>query len=139
MMDFKNASKELMDLIFFGLDHGIESVKGGGLLIPFIVNDTKGKRKLERFVTERIEEGKEKAEEYLKKINPIPQYAIIAYDGFVTIEGKKYDAILVKGFEKGQDKGYVLAQRYKPKAFLKSLKIIGNAAFIGDEDNILKK
>jgi len=139
MTDSKNAPEKLMDLIFLGLDHGIESIKEGGQLVPFTMSETNGKRDLHRFVTERIEEGKEKAEEHLKKLNPSPEYAIVAYNGYVTIEGKKYEAILVKGFDKKQKEGYILAQRYTPKAFLRSLKIIGNSAFIGNEPNILKK
>lgn len=137
-MDLKNAPEKLMDLIFFGLDHGIESIKGGGPLITFAISVINGQRKLERFVTERLEDGEKKAKEHLKNLNPNPEYAIIVYDGFVTIEGKKYDAVLAKGFDKNQKEGYILAQRYTPKAFLRSLKTIGNAAFIGNEPNILK-
>lgn len=139
MTDLKNASKKLMDLIFLGLDHGIESIKEGGPLIPFIITESDGERYLHRFVTERIEEGKEKAEEHLKKLNPSPEYAIVACDGYLTIEGKKYDAILVKGFDKKEDEGYILAQRYTPRTFLKTLKTIGNAAFLGNEPSIFKK
>ena len=43
MADFNNADKKLADLMFMGLDHGIDSVKDSGeALIPFILLETNG-------------------------------------------------------------------------------------------------
>ena len=84
-----------MELVFFALDHGINSIRGGGPLIPFLI--TQGReRNLMRFVTERLEYGVKKAQEAAASLDAtINQYAI-AYDGYLTIEGTKYDAILVE-------------------------------------------
>ena len=139
MQDLKSASEELIDLIFMGADHGIDSMKVSKTLIPFIITGTEGKREIERFVTERIEDGKKKAEAQLKNQKVKPDRVIIVYDGYITVENKKYDAIIVKGFVKSQKQGYILAQRYKPKSFLKPLKTIGNLAFLENEPNILNE
>jgi hypothetical protein len=53
------ADKKLVELMFFGLDHGVESVKvnGKGPLIPFIVLEKHGSKQLKRFVAEKLEDG----------------------------------------------------------------------------------
>lgn len=142
MIDFKNANKKLVDLIFFALDHGIDSVKGGGPLIPFAVAETNGKKTLNRFVPEdfsKMDECLQKAHAFIANISPTPDFVAITFDGRVTIQGEKTDAIMVKGFDKTQDEGFVFAQRYKPKAFLRKLKTIGNAGYLGNEPNPMKK
>ena len=45
-----------MNLVFLALDHGIESVRGGGPSIPFVVAETAGERHLQRFVANTLEE-----------------------------------------------------------------------------------
>lgn len=134
--------KKLVDLIFFALDHGIDSVKGGGPLIPFAVTETNGEKNLNRFVPKNfsnMEETLQKAEDYLIKLDPIPDLVAIAFEGLVTIQGEKTDAIMVKGFDKTESQGFIFAQRYRPKAFLRKFTTIGNAGYLGNEPNPMKK
>jgi hypothetical protein len=82
---------KLNDITFMAIDHGIRSIAEGDVpLIPFtIIEKIGGERVLSRFVTERIEDGSEKAKKYIEENKAgIERYAI-AWDGFVTIEGKK--------------------------------------------------
>lgn len=142
MIDLKNANKKLVDLIFFALDHGIDSVKSGNPLIPFVVAETDGKKTLNRFVPgdfSKMEECLQKAQEYISKLNPLPDFIAITFDGRVTIQGEKTDAIMVRGFDKTQTEGFVFGQRYKPKAFLRKFSTIGNAGYLGNEPNPMKK
>ena len=135
-----DANKELMDLMFLGIDHGIESIKDGeGPLIPFTITSTNRDRKIDRFVTEHLEDGLGKAVQYLTGLEKKPTLAIIVYDGYITMEGKKYDAILVKGYDKNDAVAYILTQRYLPKQDTSEFKIIGNTAFLGTEKNILNQ
>jgi len=39
----------------------------------------------------------------------------VVCDGYVTLEDDKYDALFVEAGERGAEKAFVLAQRYKPK------------------------
>ncbi|MFN5984093.1 MAG: hypothetical protein ACK46Y_15340 [Fluviicola sp.] len=134
------ASEKLMELIFKGLDHGIYSIKDGdGPLIPFVITQTNGEIEMKRFMAETIEESVSQAKKYLKELSEKPELAIMAYDGMLTIEGIKYDAIMVDGYEINDSKGYCFAQRYKPKKFLSRFKEIGNTAFIDEFENILTK
>jgi len=134
------TSEKLMELIIKGLDHGIYSIEDGeGPLIPFVLTETNGEIELKRFVAETYEECVDQAKQHIIELVEKPDLAIIAYDGMITAEGKKYDAIMVDGYEKTDSKGYCFAQRYKPKKFLSRFKKIGNAAFIDEFENILNK
>ena len=70
-------------------------------------------------------------------MTPKPDFALIAFDGFITWEEKKYDAIFVKAFDKTQDEGFEFCQRYVPRAEGNGIQPIGNSAFIGKTNNIL--
>lgn len=132
MTDFNNAQDQLKDLMFTALDHGIDSVKdSGGSLISFLMTDTNGEKKLQRFVTERIEDGPPQARKYLSELDNEPEFAVIAFDGYVTMDKTRFDAVMVEGYGKNDNDTYVLAQRYKPKKFLSKFAVIGNAAFLG--------
>ena len=42
-------SQELIDVAFAALDHGIDSVREGGPLIPFVMSETGSERTLTRY------------------------------------------------------------------------------------------
>lgn len=115
----------------------IQSVKEAGPLIPFTMTQTGGKKELNRFMADTFEEGVQQAEQFLASMSPMPYFALIAYDGFVTIEDKKYDAILVRAFDKNQKEGLTFCQRYESKQDEDVITPIGNAAFIGTETNFM--
>ena len=66
-----------------------------------------------------------------------PDFALIAFDGFITWEEKKYDAIIVRAFDKTQDEGFELCQRYVPKENEDGIEPIGNSALLGKSVNII--
>jgi hypothetical protein len=133
-MEENKENLRLNDLMFKALDHGIDSIREGGPLVPFVMTETT----LNRFVNDRLEVATEKAEEFLAN-QKNEKVIALAYDGFVTIEAKKYDAIIVKAFDKDDERGIVLAQRYRPKGFLRKLQTIGNPALMGYQENPLNK
>ena len=125
--------------MFFGLDHGIERVKASrtGPLIPFTITETNGEKKLDRLVTERLEVGLMEGIKVLEA-DSTSDYGIIVYDGYLTVEGQKHDALIVKGFDRKDKIGYLIGQRYQLKKFLSPFKTVGNPAFIGNEEQLLK-
>lgn len=133
------ADEKLVDLMFFGLDYGIENIEADsvGTLIPIVITEKNSERDLKRFVTERIEEGLEKGEQYLKN-EKMARYGVVIYDGYITFKGEKIDAILVKGFDRQDEVGYVIGQRYQRKKDKSELELIGNPAFIGNEEQMLR-
>lgn len=138
MAEINKQDPKFMDFMFLGLDHGINSISdGGGPLIPFLMTQTGDKKDLKRFVTEMYEEGLLAAEKTLIDLTIKPDYALIAFDGYITWEEKKYDAIFVRAYDKTQDEGFEFCQRYIPKSNGSGIEPIGNSAFIGKTPNLL--
>jgi hypothetical protein len=126
-----------MDLVFPTLDHAIESVRDGGPLIPFLITEANGQRKLERFVAGTLEESLSRAEAAAAALPGSASAYGIAHDGFITVEGERFDAVLVEAAERSSSEALLFAQRYRPKKFLRKLATIDNAALIGDAPNRL--
>jgi hypothetical protein len=55
-----------------------------------------------------------------------------AFDGFITVEGTRTDAILVEASERNRPAAMRMAQRYSPKNLLRRFQTIGNPAFVGE-------
>jgi hypothetical protein len=126
-------SEKFADLVFLALDHGVDSVReSGGPLIPFVMFVNNDELMLQRFVTERLEEGPEQAREAIASSpESVTAYAL-AYDGYITVDGTKFDAILVEASERGRPAGVRMAQRYSIKKSLQSFETIGNPALLGE-------
>jgi hypothetical protein len=125
---------KLNDLMFQVLDHAVASIRdSGGPLTPFsIAEDGSGEKTLTRYAAERLEEGEAQGKRKIEEARAgIVRYAF-AWDGFVTIEGKKWDAILVEAGDKIEETGILLCQRYQKKGFLrKGVEPVGNPGFLG--------
>jgi hypothetical protein len=137
--NIEQADKKLVDLMVFGLNHGIESVKasGKGPLVPFIMTETNGERRLNRLMAERLEDGLDEGIKTLTS-DKTSNYGIIVYDGYLTVDGQKYDAVIVKGFDRKDQIGYLIGQRYQLKKFLAPFKIVGSPTFVGNDEQLLK-
>ena len=123
----------LNDVMFMALDHGMKSITdGAGPLIPFAITESNaGERTLNRFVSERIEEGVETAKIHVDKLRGgIVRYAI-AWDGYATVQGKKWDAVLVEAGDCDSDAAYLMIQRYEKKGWIRKKNVpYGNPALI---------
>ena len=128
-------SQRLADIAFLALDHGIDSIKDGAdPLIPFVISEkADGKRKLERYMADRLEESVAQARLAVSRLpSDVTAYAI-AHDGYITIEGTKYDAIFVEASERGRTGAVIMAQRYIPKTAQQSFQRVGNPALLREE------
>lgn len=133
-----DASQALIDLIFMGLDHGVDSVRGGGPLTPFVLTvGGDGKQTLSRFATGRLELSATRAGEYVAALGPdISKYAM-AVDGVMTVDGQTFEAIVVEGGERGKGFALQFAQRYRPLDGASPLEKIGNPAYLGQVEQRL--
>lgn len=131
---------EFMKFVFSGIEHAIDSIKNTeGILTPFVITKKGEDQTLKRFVSDDYKEGVKLAESYLRKLQPRPEWALLAYDGVVTIESKRNKAIYVKGYEKKEQKGLSFVQRYQPKTAEFEFQLIGNPALVGKEENVLRQ
>jgi hypothetical protein len=126
-----DLSPETADLLFLGLDHGIDSVRGGGPLIPFVITERNGDRTLARFVEETLEAGIERAIASIRAAPIAPgDRSVLVYDGYLTLpDGDRSDAIYAEALE-ADGVVTVMAQRYRPKRRLRGLETIGNPALL---------
>ncbi|WP_162943928.1 MULTISPECIES: hypothetical protein [unclassified Rhizobium] len=130
-----SPSQAFAEFFFFAIDHGFASVEdGGGPLIPFtMLVDSAGQKKLTRFAMDKLEDGVQAAKNSVTPTGAIAMYAI-AWDGFITIEGRKWDAICVEAGEAQTEFGVLLCQRYtaEKKGLLRKTRSVrvGNPALI---------
>ena len=120
------------DFMFKTLNHAISSVSEGEDLIPFVLTE----KNMHRFIDKTLEGSIEHAEKYITTLKNEPMAALV-YDGLITIQGIKCEAVFVKAYAKNEEKGILMAQRYRPKKFLKKFATIGNPAIVQYLPNIL--
>ena len=125
-------SDQLLDFALFALDHAADSVlAGGGALVPFSIVEVDGERQLNRFVGD-LEEGQRLARSHVAS-TPDVSRAAVAWDGYLTVEGQRTDAVFVEASEVGESRSVLFAQRYGASGRLrKRLERIGNAAVVGE-------
>src|SRR4051812_8300837 len=100
-------SEALMNAALFALDHAIESVvASGGPLVPFAVLTKNGETSLTRFPGD-LDEGQANARDLVSKSGA--SLAAVAWDGFLTAEGERTDAVFAEAFEAGDLDSVVLA------------------------------
>ncbi|MBL8018676.1 MAG: hypothetical protein JNM27_03345 [Leptospirales bacterium] len=107
--------KDFPAFIGFLTAHAVWSVSDGGPLIPFVGIESDGKRDVHRFASEMLEEGVQKAREYFLQQQKRPGLALLAFDGFVTLEAGKIDAVIVEAADSRSPTGSaVFAIPYRP-------------------------
>ncbi len=131
MAGIPDLSQRLSQLLFMALDHGVDSVRGGGPLIPFLMSSEGEKISMQRFAAERLEEATSMGRQEAASVPRSVRLAAFAYDGYVTIDAKKYDAVMVEAYERGMPQAVVFAQRYQPVSGGTKLELIGNPAYVG--------
>lgn len=124
-------SDALMNFALFALDHAADSVlDSGGPLIPFALLEVNGERSLARFVGD-LEEGQRQARDAVNS-TPSASMGAVAWDGYVTLDGERTDAVFVEASAAGDEASVILAQRYAQTGRLrKRLERLGNAAVVG--------
>ncbi len=137
MSDEFQPSEEFADFFFLAIDHGFESIAdGGGPLVPFVMSvTTSGKKEMHRFAMERLEEGLARAQQHVRDNQGDLRFYAIAWDGYVTLEGERTDAILVEAADRAQEHAVLFCQRYREvkKGLFrkKACERLGNPALIG--------
>jgi len=103
------------------LQHGLKSIEDiEGPLVPFtLVLDTNPDlanrtMTLTRHAGELLEDSLHAARDSIVPSKEKSMYAI-AWDGFATIDGRKWDAVLVEAGNADEPEGVLMAQRYEAK------------------------
>lgn len=131
MTAWTDSSEQLQALAWQALDHAISSLDGGGPLVPFaLVAGDKGVQ-VARFAADSLEEGVEGGRAVLASLSPEDGHmAALAYDGYLTRDGVRSDAVFVEAQQRGMVASASIAQRYRPSGGAPEL--LGNPADAGD-------
>lgn len=125
-------STQMADLIFLCLDHGLPSLEGADHLIPFVISEQQGSRKIQRFAASMLESALQQARtEAQRRIRKRAEMVVLAYEGYCRVDGARYDAVMVEGFGSNVPNAVVFAQRYQRRSERDKLRPIGNPAFLG--------
>jgi hypothetical protein len=128
----EDADEALLELIFLGLDHGIESLRdSGGPLVPFAITEGKAGRRIHRFVDERLDAALEKAYDFVRAHLADFERITVVHDGSTTIDGVRNEAMLALGCVNGKAETFLFAQRYSPPALLRGFRTMGNPMYLG--------
>src|SRR5687768_9928579 len=128
-----SGSDAFFEFIFLALDHGFGSIEdASGPLVPFTLTISReGEKALTRFAVERLEDGVEQAKHHIENEKHKLQMYAIAWDGYVTIDGKRWDAILVEGSERDAESAFLFCQRYEKAGLIKKRNVaVGNPALL---------
>ena len=128
-----------MNLLFSALDYAIESVREDAELVPFrLALQVDGERRLERFAFESIDASRAAM---LSSTQALPG-EIVAYalasEGFITIEGYRYSAVLVEAADRSMPLGIHFMQRFRPQRGNLPLVKIGKPAYLGNIPNLFR-
>jgi hypothetical protein len=110
-------------------------IKKDGLdpMIPFAVVIKDTTKTLKAFVGDTPDYADQMFERTIR--NERPDYVIYATDSYLTTNGIKYDAVLLKAYDKNDSEIYLVGQKFKPKTANGDFEQIGNPGFLGTELN----
>jgi hypothetical protein len=95
--------------------------------------ESKGQRELRRFVLERLEDSVEAAFAFASDAQSEADRVAVAFDGFLTWEGERTDAIYVEASDRPTSAHVLVAQRYRPKRRFSKLKKLGDPILLDAE------
>ena len=142
MSDTPPDEIKLNDLMFKALDHAVFSIKDNGeTLIPFsLTEDASGQRTLTRYAADRVEVGVEEGKKKIEAAKHEIMRCALAYDGYLTVEGHRWEGLFVEAGDKVGATGVLLCQRYTRKKgwFKKGIVPFGNPALVGNPPSRIK-
>jgi len=108
-----SITEEAGALAEFALRHAVTSiVPGGGPLIPFVIVEAGGKHTLHQFMGDLLEECEANARAFAARQKNANRVAL-AIDGYIRIDGHRWDALVAEASDRGSDKSVIIAQRYR--------------------------
>jgi hypothetical protein len=134
MKHLQQASKELKGHLLYALNHSLDLKRDGvDPMIPFAVVIRGEEKALKAFAGD----GPDYADRMWQKTleEEQPDYAVFASDSYLTMEGVKYDAVLLKAYDRNDTEIYLVGQRFQPKSEQEEFRQLGNPGFLGTEAN----
>ena len=127
----------LLDLLFWTLDQARENViPSGGALTAFAMIETAAGERSLVSAPAGSAVGPAAARSAVTAASGDIVRSAVAWNGHITVEGVRDEAILVEGSERGRTV-YTFAQRYRRRGFFtKVAYAYGNPALVGKADSV---
>lgn len=113
---------DLHALASVAMGHAIDSLPPRGALMPFALVEGPNGRQLHRAVADRLEEMVAGARHIVATAGNLTR-AVVVWDGYLTVEGRRTDAIFVEAYEGGAAGGILIGQPYGSTGLLKKKKV----------------
>jgi len=134
-MDLFNENKRLEEAVFTGMNHALWSRHDiDGPFTPFMMLHKDGQKKLVRLVANG--DPNEMFEKMLADDKETYDQIVMCYEGRVTHDGQKYDAVIVKGFDTSEPKGLLFVQRFRGIESGSPFEKFGNPALYGKDEKL---
>jgi hypothetical protein len=133
-----DESPKLGRLMLYALGEGCNEIVRTGAQHPFAVIETASDdRFIQGFIHDRLEFEFENARRALLVAPPDAVRYALAWAGYVTAQGVRYETVMVQGGERGKARGVMMGQRYRQHLPEKRFEPIGNPTLLGPGDNLL--
>lgn len=126
-----NISDRLMEVVFSAVEEGLEALKAGQDLVPFVLLLSKGGIILKRFADEDISVALERAQTAIREADEDILAYTLVFDSQIEIDGQDADALMIESGERGKLKGWRFIQRYQAKSEASPSQPIGDLAYLG--------
>lgn len=117
--EFDNLDAQSGDFVFEAIDVALEHAgESGHGFLPFVtVLGRDGSKEISQLVDDEdhptIEGGVALGRQRLREVDESAHCVTLCWDGYLTLEGSRTDAVFVEGYELGRPAGVLLAQRYE--------------------------
>lgn len=126
-MKVQGPSDKLLDLIFDALSDAVQSARAAGSpIVPFLLAQIGDFRRRKPLAVDPADGATQAGRRLASDLPNEVDCVAFAYDGFITTEDGRSDAILVEAHERGMSRSLIFAQRYRPKTFLHGFSTLGN-------------
>jgi hypothetical protein len=121
------------------ITQGLKKKVHGGNMLAFAILNKEVNSVEADFAADSADQSLQMARDAVAKvIESLKEYAIV-HDGYLTVNGYKTDALLVEVGVRGDAYEYSFAHRYRPKGFLRRMRLIGNPALVGRTNGRFEK
>ena len=134
LTEAERAENDLMRLTGYALAHGLSVVREGTTLIPTVVIETREGRAVNRFEAEDLDTAVVLARGNVDSLaNAVPR-SVLVFDGYVTVDGNRSDALVAECRARGRDQIAVLAVRYRPPSEDEAFAVTGRLVVLEGMD-----
>ncbi|TPW78438.1 hypothetical protein [Schumannella sp. 10F1B-5-1] len=134
------APVSALELSEFALEEGLrEALAASGSAVaaksgiaPFVITERAGERTVHRFDSPTTGQSASAARYFLRATAGGFDRAVLVWDGYVHVLGKRVDAVVAEYSEAGAEASTVTARRYRPKTLLRGAAALGPTIQVGE-------